>query len=127
MANNFEKENESQNPDILKQLKDYGLPNDLIDKLLKFGRIVDVLREGNIYHIYYDKDFEYQIRWKRTSHLIVAEEPLRKINPRTGQVEQKETRFGIYVPVYSPNLREGGQKLRSKKPSLSQLDESWES
>jgi hypothetical protein len=127
MANNFENENKSQNLDILNQLKDYGLPDDLINKLLQFGRIVDVLREGNIYHIYYAKDFEYQTRRKLTSHLIVAEEPLRKINPQTGQVEQEETKFGIYVPVYSPNLREGGQKLGSKKPSLSQLDENWES
>ena len=97
----------------------------MINKLLQFGIIEDVLREGNIYHIYYGKDFEYQIRRKRTSHLIVAEEPLRKINPQTGQVEQEETKFGIYVPVYSPPRIEDGKKLTSRKPPLSRMDGDW--
>ena len=124
MANNFEKENKSQNPDILKQLKDYGLPDDLINKLLQFGRIVDVLREGNIYHIYYAEDFEYQIRQGRTSHLIIAIEPLRKINPRTERVELEKTEFGVYVP-YPPSWIRGGEKLTSKKPSLSEIEGDW--
>jgi len=104
----------------------------LINKLLQFGIIKYVLREGNIYHIYYEKDFKYKTKdfTQRTSHLIVAEQPLRKINLQTRQVEQEETKFVIYTPTYRPERMpqriEDGKKLTSTKPSLSQMDENWE-
>ena len=104
----------------------------MINKLLQFGIIKYVLREGNIYHIYYEKDFKYKTKdfTQRTSHLIVAEQPLRKINLQTRQVEQEETKFVIYTPTYRPERMpqriEDGKKLTSTKPSLSQMDENWE-